>query len=90
MRSAACLVPVSLFVKPFESGTSQLWLLYCCHRGPGEDVPRAGGGWQSPAGFMPSKHQRKRSFRCSNILETLRKTLWDDWEDLSALAGTDS
>lgn len=35
-------------------------------------MPRAGGSWQSPAGFMPSKHQRKKSFCCSNILETLR------------------
>lgn len=53
-------------------------------------MPRAGGSWQSPAGFMPSKHQRKKSFRCSSILETLRKSLWGDWEGLSALAVADS
>ena len=51
---------------------------------------REGGIWESPAGFMPSKHQRKKSFRYSNILETRRKILWADWEDLSTLAAIDS
>lgn len=53
-------------------------------------MPREGGIWESPAGFMPSKYQRKKSFRCSNILETRRKILWADWEDLSTLAVIDS